>query len=290
MAIKVVNLSMRENRYFASVDGGQEFLVGKRVTYKTRVGLAGGFDKNDPKYNPEDYAKYHHWRYLIEPTAYCESKYSFTCINTYDRAKFTFGFMQYAAHVAEGDFVEFFRRLLNIPTGKDYFPDLVLDSGRICKVSGEALVPLETSVSSEALMDYLNPSSAEVENVEAVNSAKFIHWTFTEKASRDIQVEVAVSLFKSYMKAFAKKYGLNGCRDDVCLAVCDIRHQGRGTSGEILQALQTEGNQDKAFQNLAQIGAEAYPSRCKDLQDAVERLRKNGLLGNRTFNVTSQDF
>jgi len=83
-------------------------------------------------YNPADYvADFGFWAYFIHPTAQAESRGSYLCLNTYDRAKFTFSFMQYAAHVPNGDFVKFFRKLLALPSGIDYFPKVVLKDSRI---------------------------------------------------------------------------------------------------------------------------------------------------------------
>ena len=44
------------------------------------------------------------WADFIEPTAMGEGQ-SYITLNTYDPARFTFGFAQLAAHVPDGDFV-----------------------------------------------------------------------------------------------------------------------------------------------------------------------------------------
>jgi len=66
---------------------------------------------------------------FIEPTARCEGQ-SFITLNTYDRARFTFGFAQFAAHEPDGDFVTWFRDMLGQSEASDYFPDLAVKDGR----------------------------------------------------------------------------------------------------------------------------------------------------------------
>ena len=47
----------------------------------------------------------------MHPTAIAEGAL-FHTLNTYDRAQFTFSFLQFAAHVLDGDFVAHLRALL----------------------------------------------------------------------------------------------------------------------------------------------------------------------------------
>lgn len=103
-----------------------KFNIGNKTMYEGNFGLFNTSVAAGQIYNPEDYvAKYGFWAYFIYPTAMAESAGSFKCLNTYDRAQFTFSFMQYAAHIPNGDFVKFFRKLLKLPKAADYFPKLV---------------------------------------------------------------------------------------------------------------------------------------------------------------------
>ena len=93
---------------------------------------------------------------FIEPTGICESQSSYICLNTYDRARFTFGFLQYAALVPDGDFVTWMRGILQRPEMVEWFPDLKVQNGRIAKETLQGPVQLEDSQSTGKLMDFLN--------------------------------------------------------------------------------------------------------------------------------------
>jgi len=110
---------------YARLNGSTQpkFVIGYRTMYEGNFGLFNTQVTQGLIYNPADYAAgFGFWAYFIHPTAMAESKGSYLCLNTYDRAKFTFSFMQYAAHVPNGDFVIFFRKLLALPNAADYFP------------------------------------------------------------------------------------------------------------------------------------------------------------------------
>ncbi len=113
MPVKLISISMENSEFFARVDGGPKFFVGKRVKYGDGFGLANSVaTAATPKYDPAQHRDKHgFWADFIFPTSQCESRGVFHCINSYDRARFTFSFLQYAAHVANGDFVKFFRKL-----------------------------------------------------------------------------------------------------------------------------------------------------------------------------------
>jgi hypothetical protein len=291
---KLVTITQVGNKYLAVVDGGHSFEVGRRVTYAARggqtIGLAGSLGATD-KYNPDDFfAQFGVWAYFIAPTALCESNGHFATLNSYDIASFTWSFLQFGAHVPNGDFVIYFRKLLTDPGAVDYFPDLVLSGNRICRVEPSGSVPLETDLSTQALMNYLNPTIQAVEDVEVVNAAKLVDWTMNSPSARLLQVDAGVALFRANMKAYAQRYGLDGTADFVCLVVADIRHQGRGSSSDILQALATGGNQQKAYDNLIQIGNHLYAPRCKTLDTAVKAFIQAGKLGTSKYSVSKSDF
>jgi hypothetical protein len=290
MAI-LFKLSRDGNNYYAAPFGKPRFLVGKRTTYQDNVGLYNLAKAAGAIYQPEDYvAQYGNWAHFIAPTVACESNGSFFCLNTYDRAKFTFGFMQYAAHVPNGDFVQFFRRLLAQPEALEYFPDLQVINNRIFLYRNGQVIQLENNQTTQPLMDYFNPSLNEVEDAELLNSARLIHWATESAAHRDLQVAVAVEQARSNLRLYHRRYNLDQAPDRICLAICDIRHQGRARSEQIIQALNTGGNYDRAFVNLLALGKEHYPTRVNTLRNEITRLTGTGLMGAMVYNPSRGDF
>ena len=112
-----------------------------------RWGLAFYGADADPAYSAVDHAALGTWAHLSEVTVAGEGLVRSTTLNTWDRAAFTFGFLQFAAHVPDGDFVQWFRAMLKHPEAADYFPALRLAGGRIADPSG----PLESATSTAGL-------------------------------------------------------------------------------------------------------------------------------------------
>jgi len=268
-----------------------KFTFASRTTYLGNFGLFNTSVNTGLVYNPDDYTTdYKFWAYFIYPTAMAESKGSFLCLNTYDRAKFTFTFMQYAAHVPNGDFVKYFKKLLALPKAKDYFPKLILQNNQIFyRNSTGILSPLESNTSSQALMDYLNPTLTEVDQQELISAARFVHWAINDPAHRKIQVETAVAMYKENMKEYHERFGLNGVPAKVCQMVCDIRHQGRGMNDRIALALNTQGNYEKAFSNLCTIGSTNYQSRITTVRNTIGKLLTEGKF-NKVYDAKKGEF
>lgn len=277
--------------FYAKLNGSiqPKFVIGSRTVYAGNFGLYNTVVTPGLIYKPADYVSdYGFWAYFIYPTAMAESKGSYLCLNTYDRAKFTFSFMQYAAHVPNGDFIKFFRRLLALPNASDYFPKIVLKDSRIYyKNSNGILSQLESDVSTQALMDYFNPTLQEVENQELICSARMVHWASNDPAHRNIQVETAIQHFKNNMVEYNKRFGLNGVPAKVCQMICDIRHQGRGMNDRIANALNTNGNYDRAFINLCSIGAANYSQRITTVRNTINGLITAGLFNKKYDSVTN---
>lgn len=285
--MKVINFSLEQgNKYFGKVDG-QRFFIGRRVPYEGGKGLmnvegsfAQTYDRN--AFRPS----FGFWADFIHPTAMAEGAL-FHTLNTYDRALFTFSFLQFAAHVPDGDFVLYFRRLLSLPLAAEYFPDLQLIGGRICRHADDGgSVPLETSSSTAALLDYLNPTRNEVEDTEVIQSAKFIHWVQNDPLHRDAQVTVGIDNFKSKMAGYAAQYKLNRAEDTVCAVVADIRHQGRAKSVDIVMALSSPN----PLASLLKLGEPKYHERLLTLKREIDRLRSDGTFGHRHYDLASRDF
>jgi len=281
--------SNQNNAWFATALG-ERFYIGNRVRYQqTRFGLMN--TKSGPVYNPDDYAGTHgDWAYFIAPTAQAESASHFNCLNTYDKAGFTFGLVQFAAHVANGDFVQFFRELLKLNERTAYFPELELLDGRIVQRTEQGLIRLDLPDSSEPLKRYLNPSSGEVEPRELLSSARFIHWCQRSAAHRDTQVKVAVENARQRLReAQHKQVPIDGRSDKVCFVVMDILHQGRGTYAAMKHAI-GNNNDTVAYQRLLQIGADDYPERIATIKSAVAKLEAANHFGKKKYSAATNDF
>jgi hypothetical protein len=226
--------------YGARADSGAPFPVGRSVHYKQNIGLYNDFAHPAPGllYAAQDFAAAHgFWAAFIEPTAYCEGR-SFLTLNTYDRAAFTFGFSQFAAHVPDGDFVSYLRALLKLPEAARYFADLELQGGRIVHVDAQGSVtPLESSASTAPLMAYLNPSLAHVDDAEVLAAARLIHWTTHYASAREAQVIETVRMFGIYMAGADRRKLIDGRAARLCCVIADILHQGRGGWNQIATAL-----------------------------------------------------
>lgn len=287
------NFSQSGTSRFAQVIGSTEpkFLVGKETVYQGNHGLYNYSIPAGLAYDYNDYVgEYKFWAYFIAPTAKAESNNSFVCLNTYDRAKFTFSFMQYAAHVPNGDFVRFFKELLALPDAKDYFPKLVVQNNRIFyRDSSGALTQLESDSTTEGLMNYLNPTLGTIENQELICAARMVHWATNDAQHRKIQVKVAVEHFKKNMEQYAHSYNLDGYPAKVCQVVCDIRHQGRATSQQIISALNTGGNFEAAYAKLLQLGQGLYDTRITTVRTMIKKLTDAGLF-NKKYKQSSNSF
>jgi hypothetical protein len=281
-----VEFSLKQgNRYFARI-AGEQFFVGERVPYGSRKGLANLTGTAAQRYDRVEHrAEFGFWADFIHPTVSAEGAF-YHALNTYDRARFTFACLQFAAHVPNGDFVRFFRTLLQLPLAPEYFPDLQLHNGRIARATDGGPVALETDQSTARLLDYLNPSAKEVEDTEVIQAAKFVHWAQHDARHRRAQIEVGIALFRAKMAEYAKRYALDGAADDVCLVVSDIRHQGRAKSPAIIAALQSA----KPLEALLTIGEPMYHSRLLTLRREVRRLTDEGTLGTRKYDAASREF
>jgi hypothetical protein len=286
--MKIVDFSLEQgNKYFGRIDG-KRFQIGTRVPYQGLKGLRNLSGTAAQRYDPAHFRAAHgFWADFLAPTAAAEGAL-FHTLNTYDKARFTFAFLQFAAHVPNGDFVRYMRALLKLPLAREYFPDLELVNGRICRIkdAGSAPVPLESDTSTEGLMDYLNPTSAEVEDTEVIQAAKFVHWAQNDTEHRRVQIECGVANFREALVSYAARYRLDGVDDAVCLMVADIRHQGRADRAAILLALASPQPLDA----LLQIGEPAYHSRLLTLRSEIRKSIARGLLGTHKYSLAKKDF
>ncbi|HZV69383.1 MAG TPA: hypothetical protein VFG10_07565 [Saprospiraceae bacterium] len=267
------------------------FMIGYRTKYLDNYGLYNIETRTGLIYKPDDFrAAYGFWADFIYPTAYVESKGSFFCFNTYDRAKFTFGFMQYAAHVPNGDFVKFLRALLQQPLAANYFPRLELIQGRIhYRSSTQMLTQLETDASTQPLMDYLNPSLLEIDTQETICTARMVHWAQHDSEHRSTQVRLGIEHFQENLPRYHQRLGLDQAPAKVCSVVCDILHQGRANFDRIAAALDTDGSWERAYTNLSAIGQVHYTERINSLKRKITEAVTSGSF-NKTYNASNNSF
>lgn len=267
------------------------FVIGYRTKYEDNFGLFNTDTKPGLVYKANDFRDtVGFWADFIQPTATAESKGSFFCLNTYDRAKFTFGFMQYAAHVPNGDFVTYLKALLQLPLAFDYFPRLQLQDGRIqYENSNQTLTQLESDTSTQGLMDYLNPTLQEIEQQETICAARMVHWAQNDPQNRQTQVRLAIDFFRANMPRYHRRLNLNRAPAKVCAVVCDILHQGRGTFDRIAAALNTNGNWEQAYLNLVQIGDTNYAERISTLKRKINEALNAGVF-TKTYDAGSNSF
>lgn len=284
--MKLVSFSLEQgNKYFGKIDGAR-FFIGSRVSFEGNKGLMNVSGTSAQRYDRAEFRPVHgFWADFIHPTAMAEGALYHT-LNTYDRAHFTFTFLQYAAHVPNGDFVGYLRALLSLPLAQEYFPDLTLSNNRVCRITDDGIVALESDTSTALLIDYLNPSTKEIEDTEVIQAAKFVHWAQNDPAHRQTQIEVGVAHFKSRMRQYANQYDLDGVDDAICLVIADIRHQGRAKSSAILAALSTTN----PLEALLKIGEPKYHERLVMLRREIKKLTTEGTLGIHKYSTTQQDF
>lgn len=284
--MKVVSFSLEEgNKYYGRIDGVR-FFIGSRVSYEGGKGLMNVSGTAAQKYDRSVYrATFGFWADFIHPTAMAEGALYHT-LNTYDSAHFTFSFLQYAAHVPNGDFVVYLRALLKLPLAEEYFPDLTLQDNRVCRVADNGVVALESDASTSPLLDYLNPSLKELEDTEVIQAAKFVHWAQNDPAHRQTQIEVGIAHFKQKMASYAKQYELNGAQDTICLVIADIRHQGRAKSPVIAAALQSSN----PLNALLNIGEPKYHERLVVLRREIKALTNDGTFGTLKYSTAKGDF
>ena len=260
------------NNFSCTMDGGKQFFVGRRVPYEGNIGLYnifGGSKLEKLNFSSGDFTgTFNFWAEFVEPTALCEGR-NFLTLNTYDRAAFTFGFGQFAAHVPNGDFVSYFRTLLGLPDASVYFPNLGVEDGRICSIDGPKPKPLENDDTTKPLMTYLNPDLDEVQDSEVIAAAKFIAWTSASVEAREVQVGQMVDTYKGFMARADRRVGIDGRPASQCCVIADILHHGRGgkmTWPLIEEAVRTTN----PLAALLKIGMPKWKTRIETLTAALK--------------------
>jgi hypothetical protein len=246
-APKRVDVTRVASRFYASVDGEPPFYLGTRVSYGARRGLMNWINAPGPRFDPAEFEAVHaDWGWYLLPTTTCESRGYFTCLNTYDRACFTFGSSQLGAHTPDDNFVLFLRELLAQPLATAYFPDLTVLNGRIHRRRASGPVPLESAEDTSGIMNYFNSTPDEVDGDEADKAARMVDWCLRSPSARELQIRFAVQQHRRKLAMHAQKLPLHGLSDRLCLVVLDILHQGRAAYRSIETALASDDPFDAA--------------------------------------------
>jgi len=271
-------------KWLARIGADPEFVVGQQFKNGSRLGLFNSADPIGPFYRGTDWqAELGLWTRMLEPSAAAEGEGNMAALNTWDTARFTFGFVQFAAHTPNENFVILLRRLLALPLAAHYFPELSLANGRIRHATRGAL---ESASSTAALQSYLNPDPAKIDGDSEVScAARLMHWTRADAAARRAQVTTAVDKMRGYLAR--KAADVDGRPDVICFLVWDIAHQGRAQSyaNQVRPALQAAEPEAA----LLAIGADRFPGRIATLRREIGRLREAGVLGRHRYDRASQD-
>lgn len=232
-----------------------------------------------------------HWNYFLKPTIMAESNGHFGCVNTYDRAAFTFGCYQFAGHTPGENLILLFRKLLQLPDAGVYFPDLRLvdttggekcvqrldADGTLQNLELVSLVTRPNGTQERQLLDfmrYLNSSPVAVDPAEKLAVARLLLWCGENKQARAAQIELAGEIAARKLAAAVKKVPeLAGKPWPVACMVSDILHQGRGRYTQIAEALQAASPLDA----LSGIGT-AYIERIRTVRNEIAGLEKTGVL------------
>jgi hypothetical protein len=282
-------------RHFATPRGGSEIYLGRETKFGGRVGLGRAVAEYwGARFRAADHPAIGHWAELLELTGHCESGNRFNCVNTYDRAAFTFGFCQLAAHTPEDNLILLLRRAAVLPEAPIYLPGMFLQGGRLRWREPEGAGPildLETTgpaggeLQNLALMRHLNPDAEAVGEAERTYVARLSCWSERSAEFRQVQVEVAQAILAKKMRVYESRYGLDGRSDTVCAIVADIHHQGRAKVSAVRKALASDDPREALIQvNPSETG------RIANLRAKLAEMEAAGRLGQRRYRAASNEF
>lgn len=275
----------RRIRYFAVNEQTQEkFYVASVQPYLQMNGLAriGGsiYDRF------EEESHFGLWSHFIWPTVMAEGYGRKLVVNTYDRARFTWGFYQLAAHTAEDNLILLMRELLKLDTAKFYYPDLTLNErGHVTQITPNGNKDLELSVKINGenqipdFMKYMNPTSSRVENVEVLNAAKFIDWANRDPSMLYTTTNISIQIMKNNLRKWNRIYNLINQRVETAIMVIDIHHQGRGKKKDVQFALDMPTYSQK-MEALYKIGYNNHTDRINTLKDKIQILEAENRFNN----------
>lgn len=298
--LRTVPATASRDDYFITYPGQAEFYLARETSYGGRRGLAQPSSKvYGGRYEITDYTdEYGPVAAIMGIIASGESSGYFNRLNSYDRAAFTFGFFQLAAHTPRDNLILLIRQLAAEHSRfQELFPELEIKDGKLHKVSGTNRVSLENEyprpdkpneLNLKDFMQYLNSDQAKVDDAEISAAARLVHLANSDETFNHLQVNVAAHILMRRMRnTYSTWYGLNGVSDLICAAIADIHHQGRGTKQNVKDALAKANTLKGQLDQLCKIGSEKYPDRCLALRDALVEAQQEGFLGKQVFDRAS---
>ncbi len=284
----------------ARTSSGFEFVIGSSTSFTddmNRVGLFQGSSAiNDSMkfgtYDAADFtAAFGQWAHFIEPTLTAEGGARFATLNTYDRAAFTFGAPQLAAHTPNENFIVYLRQLLELPDADKHFPELSLrDNGSgkrtVHLAKGGSFEDLEKAievvrpngkkeVQLPRLMTFLNASPTKIDEAELSAAARLMNWLRLDPKAKELQINVFIGHAKDRLaRAKTKVSGFDGADWRKALWIMDIMHQGRGDFAQMSNAMKS-GNPGAS---LKMIGAGKFAGRIKSVASAMDKLEASGVM------------
>lgn len=297
----VVDIVQREQSFYATTTAGFTFMVGTATRFTDDMNRTGLFQGSRAiqdslnafgDYQAEHFAaSFGKWAYFIEPTLKAEGGGRFATLNTYDRAAFTFGAPQFAAHTPGANLILYLRALLALPGADQHFPELSLHANTAGKHTlhvnkNGTLVDLEQAsvvtrpngkkeTQLAALMKYLNNSATDIDAAELSAAARLMNWLRTDPQAKALQIDLFIDNAKQKLDtAKVKVHGFSGNDWQTALWIMDILHQGRGRYDEIATALLASDVQAA----LKKIGWPTYKTRIKTVEKAVQALDSSGKL------------
>ena len=298
----IAKISETNGVYTATTTSGFTFKIGRDVGFPTKAptrrglanltsGLIADLKTKIGAYRVEDYAgMLGQAAYFIAPTLATESGGLFGAVNSYDRAAFTFGAPQLAAHTPNDNFIEYFRLLLARDWAAAHFPEFSLrDNGKgkttvHLAVDGgyrdmEVEEPVQRATSTEnqltAFMHWINPEKMKVDANEASFAARMMNLVRLHEEAKLLQLNLFLTLARGKLRWIQKQVPAFNSKDwREALWVMDIRHHGRGGPKTISKAL-SSGNRLEA---LAAIGKADYAGRIKTVQAKMAEIEASGVL------------
>lgn len=274
------------------LDTGVTSYAGKVLKYGSRRGLSRASDLL--LYNRHEAEnQIGAWAHFMWPSVIAESNGRYISINAWDRAHFTWGFYQLAAHTPGDNLILLMRELVKLPSAKRFFPDLTLVDGVLCRVTDAGTVSLETEYQVTVgggtemqlldFMRYLNPTSQRLEEREVLTSAKFAAWANEDSAMRDATVRVSVAIMKRKIKARAGTFSLVGKRPELAIWISDMFHQGRGSTRQAKAALALPefADQLEALSRIDTTGQ--HTERLRSVKQSVRTLLDEARFANMRF-------
>ncbi|PDS77904.1 peptidoglycan-binding domain-containing protein [Rhizobium sp. L43] len=293
-------IALKNGAYRATTTNGLAFIVGSSTNFSDdmhRTGLFQGSRSiadsvaNFGIYKAGDYEPVdRQWAHFLVPTFKAEGG-RYATLNTYDRAAFTFGAPQLAAHTPDMNFIIYLRSLLTLADADKHFPELTLANDnkgvkRVHLKKAGGLINLEEAVlvtrpngikekQLAKLMAYLNPSPTRIDDAELSAAARLMNWLRQDPRAKQLQITVFVDHAKSNLaRAKTKVPAFNGSKWKEALWIMDIMHQGRGTFADIKAAF----NSGNPVGSLSGIGASKYRERISTIRDGVAALEASGVL------------